>query len=182
MARRTIVYIDGFNLYYGAVKGTPHKWLNLQKYFTLLIPDDDLREICYFTAEVSGAPLRRPAGIPCRTCHPAADLDPLRKVKEKLAKCAGNMHAGNRWFSVMEEKRTDVNIAVRLVEDAYEDACDKFVIVSGRNSGLGSAAPQFDVVSRQACRVVYIPALDPTHGATLKWGRLRTATDCCRLT
>ena len=24
---KTIVYVDGFNLYYGAVKGTPHKWL-----------------------------------------------------------------------------------------------------------------------------------------------------------
>jgi hypothetical protein len=27
---RTIVYIDGFNLYYGAVKGTPYKWLDLK--------------------------------------------------------------------------------------------------------------------------------------------------------
>ena len=25
----TIVYIDGFNLYYRALKGTPYKWLNL---------------------------------------------------------------------------------------------------------------------------------------------------------
>ncbi len=26
----TIVYIDGFNLYYGAVKGAPYKWLDLE--------------------------------------------------------------------------------------------------------------------------------------------------------
>jgi hypothetical protein len=26
---RTSIYIDGFNLYYGAVKDTPYKWLNL---------------------------------------------------------------------------------------------------------------------------------------------------------
>ena len=25
---KTIVYIDGFNLYYGCLKGTPYKWLN----------------------------------------------------------------------------------------------------------------------------------------------------------
>jgi 6-hydroxy-3-succinoylpyridine 3-monooxygenase len=25
---RTIVYIDGYNLYYGAVRGTPWKWLD----------------------------------------------------------------------------------------------------------------------------------------------------------
>jgi len=27
---RTVVYIDGFNLFYGALKGTPYKWLDLQ--------------------------------------------------------------------------------------------------------------------------------------------------------
>ena len=26
---RTRVYVDGFNLYHGALKGTPFKWLNL---------------------------------------------------------------------------------------------------------------------------------------------------------
>ena len=26
---RTRVYVDGFNLYYGALKDTPFKWLNL---------------------------------------------------------------------------------------------------------------------------------------------------------
>jgi hypothetical protein len=28
---RTIVYIDGFNLYYRALRGTPHKWLDIAK-------------------------------------------------------------------------------------------------------------------------------------------------------
>lgn len=27
---RTIIYIDGLNFYYGAVKGTPHKWLRTE--------------------------------------------------------------------------------------------------------------------------------------------------------
>ena len=26
---RTFVYVDGFNLYYGVLKGTPWKWLDL---------------------------------------------------------------------------------------------------------------------------------------------------------
>lgn len=29
MALKTNVYIDGFNLYYGCVRGTLHKWLDL---------------------------------------------------------------------------------------------------------------------------------------------------------
>jgi hypothetical protein len=27
----THVYIDGFNLYYGALKKTPYKWLNIKR-------------------------------------------------------------------------------------------------------------------------------------------------------
>jgi hypothetical protein len=27
---KTRVYIDGFNLYYGLLRGTPHKWLDLE--------------------------------------------------------------------------------------------------------------------------------------------------------
>ena len=35
---RTWVYVDGFNLYYGAVKGTPYKWLNLVELAKRLLP------------------------------------------------------------------------------------------------------------------------------------------------
>jgi hypothetical protein len=46
---------DGFNLYYGSLKGTPHKWLNLERYFTMLRPNDDIQGIRYFTAMVTAA-------------------------------------------------------------------------------------------------------------------------------
>ena len=36
MAVRSIVYIDGFNLYYGALKGGPYKWLDLERFFRRL--------------------------------------------------------------------------------------------------------------------------------------------------
>jgi 6-hydroxy-3-succinoylpyridine 3-monooxygenase len=29
MGRRCNIYIDGFNFYYGAMRGTRHKWLGL---------------------------------------------------------------------------------------------------------------------------------------------------------
>jgi len=35
---RTSVYIDGFNLYYRAIKGTAFKWLDLKRLATLLLP------------------------------------------------------------------------------------------------------------------------------------------------
>ena len=54
MRNRSIIYIDGFNLYYGSVKNTPWKWLDLEKYFSLLLPDDDIQIIKYFTAKIHG--------------------------------------------------------------------------------------------------------------------------------
>jgi len=55
MRNRSIIYIDGFNLYYGAAKNTPWKWLDMEKYFSLLRQDDDIQIIKYFTAKIHGS-------------------------------------------------------------------------------------------------------------------------------
>src|SRR4051812_13065680 len=52
----TNVYIDGFNLYYGAVKSTPYRWLDLEAMCRRLLPRDQLHRIRYFTALVSARP------------------------------------------------------------------------------------------------------------------------------
>lgn len=49
---RTDVYIDGFNLYYGLLRSGPFKWLDLEQ----LLPKNDVRRICYFTAKVDARP------------------------------------------------------------------------------------------------------------------------------
>jgi len=51
-------YIDGFNFYYGCVKGTPYnKWLDLSKLCHFLLPKGfQLSRIRYFTARVAGLP------------------------------------------------------------------------------------------------------------------------------
>jgi len=52
---RANVYIDGVNLYYGACKGTPNRWLDLRELCRRSIrPGDDLYRICYFTADIRG--------------------------------------------------------------------------------------------------------------------------------
>jgi hypothetical protein len=52
---RTYVYIDGFNFYYRAVKGTPYKWLDFNTLFQhLLSRKNEVISIKYFTALVSG--------------------------------------------------------------------------------------------------------------------------------
>lgn len=35
---RTNVYVDGFNLYYGSLKGTPHRWLDLDALCARMLP------------------------------------------------------------------------------------------------------------------------------------------------
>jgi len=50
------IYIDGFNLYYGAVKGSPYKWLDLGALCHRMLPNDTVQSIEYFTAIVSARP------------------------------------------------------------------------------------------------------------------------------
>src|ERR1700679_23558 len=54
-ALRTIIYVDGLNFYYGAVKGTPRwKWLDIERFCKLLRPHDDIRQIRYFSSLIQG--------------------------------------------------------------------------------------------------------------------------------
>ena len=50
---KTSVYVDGFNLYYGAVKDTSYKWLDISRMCQLLLPKHQITRIKYFTARVS---------------------------------------------------------------------------------------------------------------------------------
>ena len=51
--RRTNVYIDGFNLYNGAVKQAPaHKWVDLRSLATELLRGHEIVTVKYFTARV----------------------------------------------------------------------------------------------------------------------------------
>lgn len=53
---RTNVYVDGFNLYYGALKSTAFKWLNLVELAKQLVPSANvIQKVKYFTARASGA-------------------------------------------------------------------------------------------------------------------------------
>lgn len=53
---RTRVYVDGFNLYYGALKGTPFKWLDPVRLSALVLPSECVVDkVLHFTACVSGS-------------------------------------------------------------------------------------------------------------------------------
>ena len=51
---RTIVYVDGFNLYYGSVKNTSYKWLDLLSLFRKVAGQSrQVVAVKYFTSRVS---------------------------------------------------------------------------------------------------------------------------------
>lgn len=168
---RTIVYVDGFNLYYGAVRGGPYKWLNLDRFFTMLRPSDDVLAVKYFTAEIVGpTKANQDTFLAALATFPRVKVI-LGKFKRKRIKCefatCGLAHPGDRFFEKPEEKRTDVNIAVTMLDDAYQDLCDQFVLVSG-DSDLVPAVRMIRDRFPTKRIVVYIPAQNPVRGAAVE--------------
>src|SRR5713101_7590873 len=52
----TYVYVDGFNLYYGCIRKTPYKWLDVPAMCRVLLPQNNIIKIKYFTAKVVARP------------------------------------------------------------------------------------------------------------------------------
>lgn len=172
---RSIVYIDGFNLYYGAVKNTPWKWLNIEKYFELLLPHDVIQTIKYFTARINGS--HQPnqevfieALLTLDKIQIIYGLFKLKKVKCLVKNCK---YAGTKAFNVPEEKRTDVNIAAHMLEDAFYNRCDKLILVTG-DSDLVPAVKAVKRIFQNKKVIVYIPANNKKRGAAKE---IRDASD-----
>ena len=83
------------------------------------------------------------------------------------------IRGGHRFWIAPEEKRTDVNIAVTMVDDAYQDLCERFVIVSG-DSDLVPAVDQVKARFPDKEVIVYVPARTRIRGAATE---LRGAAD-----
>lgn len=146
---RTIVYIDGFNLYYRALKGSPHKWLNIAAMSEAALPSTSkITGINYYTARVSG---RTDATAPARQHVYLRALESLSGVKITY----GNFMTSKKWAGLVqpaafkpaitlpagpvpevafvwktEEKGSDVNMGVHLVRDAFAHAFDEAAILT----------------------------------------------------
>ncbi len=209
----TRVYVDGFNLYYGALKGTSFKWLNLVDLsYRVLPPGHAIDKLKYFTAKVSGA------SDPYEPARQQIYLNALRTLPEVeicfgsfLAKTVWrplvNLPLAERWIDTpvpvtlpagtfgvsspgeqtqtlpvgsyasrsgtvkkrrkstrpppdaviaevhtMEEKGSDVNLAVHLLNDAWKDLFDVAVVVSNDTDLVTSIR----MVTRERGKVVYV--------------------------
>ncbi|MDE0131580.1 MAG: NYN domain-containing protein [bacterium] len=129
---RVVGYVDGYNLYYGLRHGglRTSRWLDLHALCeSLLKPNQQLALVRYFTTRVKNdqaAAQRQGIFIDALEARGGIDID----YGHFLSKPMQCYRCGNSWTQ-SEEKKTDVNIAVRLLNDAYDNLFDTAIIISG---------------------------------------------------
>lgn len=143
---RTSIYVDAFNLYYGALKKDPSKnkkWLDLQKLCQSLLPKSNIISIKYFTALVVARPqdpqqqVRQQIYIRALETIPIVEVILGHFLTHTINMCLANpitdCYGKKIKFADVvktEEKGSDVNLATHLLNDAYQDLFDTAVIIS----------------------------------------------------
>lgn len=147
---RTVIYIDGYNLYYSRLKRTPYKWLDIAALFRdrILLQQDPGAEVVaikYFTAPVKASYARHgEASVQAQTQyhralqahHPGLIqiingfhiFEPTSLPSYQVDVDPSKSSVARVWM--IEEKQTDVNIALHVYRDAVRGACDQLVICS----------------------------------------------------
>ncbi|MBT3206309.1 MAG: NYN domain-containing protein [Gammaproteobacteria bacterium] len=144
---RTNIYIDGYNLYYGRLKHTDHKWLDIKKLFEHILkiqsPKSSINKIKYFTADIKSkvASHGQVAQQAQNNYNRALELlypDYFEIIKGYYSLDFANLPIYQKppdksqrakvWR--LEEKQTDVNIALHMYRDVVKTDCDQIVLVS----------------------------------------------------
>lgn len=125
---RANVYIDGFNLYH-ALQADHHKWLNLRALSRVFLPPEShvIGTIYYFSAYATWRPASYKRHREYIKALEATGVTPVLgsfKAKDRMCKMCGAKYIGH------EEKESDINIAVNLLNDAVEDRFDLAILIS----------------------------------------------------
>lgn len=133
---RTNVYVDGFNLYYGCLKGTPYRWLNIAKLCHLMLPGHDIQHIKYYTARISprpfdsDQPIRQQAYLRALMTLPNISIIYGRFVSHDVMMPSATKPVRYVRVTKTEEKGSDVNLATHLLHDAYLNDYDVAVVIT----------------------------------------------------
>lgn len=135
---KTIVYVDGFNFYYGCLKGTPHKWVNVARLCQLLLPQNDIRRIRYFTAQVAARPhdpdqpVRQQTYFRALRTLPNVDIILGHFLSHEVSMPMSPVTRPPKYVKVMktEEKGSDVNLATYLLHDGFRGLYDTAVVIT----------------------------------------------------
>jgi uncharacterized LabA/DUF88 family protein len=128
---RVACFIDGFNLYHAIHRlKKPHlKWVNLWSLASVFIrpKSQRLENVYYFSAYADWLPDARQRHLRYVRALTAANVTPIMgKFKQKDRKCSKCKYT---WLS-HEEKETDVNIALNMLNLAYKNQYDRALLIS----------------------------------------------------
>ena len=149
--RRAAVYIDGYNLYYGRLRGTAYKWLDVVTFFDNLLRIQDPKISVQYVQYFSAPALKK------FSAHGEQSILAQQDYHRALSKIHGNRfrltlgaHSYNREGALLpafidgvpydkknrvrvwklEEKKTDVNIALSMYRDARRGELDSLIVCS----------------------------------------------------
>lgn len=132
-----ILYIDGFNLYYGAVRKTPFRWLDPVRLAGALFPRNMVVGVKYFSAKVDPgigdpqAPNRQATyWRALRTLPNLEIIEGQFRTRQTFAKVVKPPPEKVQVFK-NEEKGSDVNLAAHLLLDGFRNHYQVAIVVSG---------------------------------------------------
>lgn len=167
---KTIVYVDGYNLYYGLLRKSNHKWLNLFSLFQdhVLEYGTEVMDVRFYTAPVLGKMSDDPASQQRQRQY----LQALRKMPpKKITIIEGTIVASTPSLRLVEtipglpqrvrvhdftEKKTDVNLASDLICGGFQKKYEQAVLCSNDSD----FAPALNAL-RTACPHVRIGVVAP---------------------
>ena len=161
--KKVIVYIDGFNFYFGlkSAKWKRYYWLDTVKFFSKFLKSyQDLVQVNYFSAipHDNGKQDRQDLFFSANKLNPRFQLH-LGKFLKKEIKC---FNCRNSHFS-FEEKESDVRIATTMIADVVSEKCDISILVSADSDLI----PPID----------FIRSFKPSHKIFVYFPPRRNSTD-----
>jgi uncharacterized LabA/DUF88 family protein len=158
---RVISYIDGFNLYFG-LKSKGYRryyWLNIQQLSRSLLKNEQLlSHTKYFTSRVSSV-----KSDPEKSKRQASYIEAVETLNDcsifyghylsKKVVC----HTCRKSWQTHEEKMTDVNIAVELMTDAFQNQFDTALLLSGDSDLKGPVKSVRDLFPNKRVIVAFPP-------------------------
>ena len=117
---KTVVYVDGLNLYYGVLRGTAFKWLNLFGLFQdqVLDPATRVEIIRYYTA-----PIKR-----------SASDDPASPARQQKYLRALKVYLGDR-IEIVQGSIVRTTPIVRLLNSLQDGSLAKVRVVQFTEKG-----------------------------------------------
>lgn len=142
---RTLVYVDGFNLYFGCLRGASDcRWLDVEALVTFICraqnPKAEVVGVKYFSAMID--PKLSPRGVDSVIAQRdywlalKAHSTCLTIIEGGYFIVSGNYHRNQKPINLTqrvevlrpEEKQTDVNIGLHMLADATDGLCEQQIL------------------------------------------------------